>query len=622
MSAPIIPWRYRIASRQSVPILGGLLGLLALLIALGYFYAREHILAITHAQVNQFVSSIIRQEDYTRQWIMRTTRPLVDSLEHTFAQSSFTLEKISAQIPPAISDARGKHYIQLTLVDGTSVHSAYYDSKGEVTEEKARIIFGTPRTVKEIRATHSAYWSPPFVDVNHIVHMRYTVPLKDEKRITYALLTSSLAIPWFMDRIRSFSFFKQCIPFFLTEEGDWTLPDSTDKNIANLKTRMLENSRGITSVTWKGVRYIAVFLPSTETGLLIGVLIPRTDLFGHLDTITKTLVIVGIIIILLASYALHKTCKTLLQPLTHLIQVANKLAHGKLSDSAEKTDILNTKFHLETEKLQHATSRLRVALHQRMRDLTIMAQTRERLHGELAFARTIQNSLRPNPLPHIPHVSVAAHVHEAREVCGDMYDFFQLNEDEVCCVIGNVAEHGVPAALLTNRIMPSLHALILSGLSPGKALEHVNRVFETNRDSRGLFISALVGILHTKTGTFTWASAGQIPPFVLKDSVVCQLPWSENVPLGIRAHEQYEEREFCIDSDQTLLFIPLRLLSILNPEGHVYGEKRLETLLSHCDHTPKALLNVLFEDILTHAQSSLRDDIVLFAMQWHKDANK
>ncbi len=617
MISPIIPWRYRITSRQAVPILAGLGGLLCLLLTLGYFHAREQILAIANAQVNQFVSSISRQDDYSRQWLMRTLPSLAALLTKANIVTTATTTEIDKQITSAISDDRGKQLVEVALIHNGIVQRKYYDSSGIVPLERAAKTFEHLLSKEEILQTKKAFWASPHVTRDRSMHMRYTVPLQNEKGETYGIISSSLAIPWFLNRIRSFSFFKQCLPFLLTEEGEWTLPSQADTDIAFLKERMLHHQKGIISLKWQDIRYIAVFLPSNQEKLTIGVLIPRRDIFGFLDAITTALVTVGIIILILATYGLYRTCKTFLIPLVQLMGVADKLAHGKLTPPIETTSIKYIKNSLETEQLQSATNRLRVALHQRIRDLTIMAQTHERLHGELTFARTIQNSLRPNTLPQIPHIPMAAHVYEAREVCGDMYDCFQCTSDSICCVIGNVAEHGIPAALLTNRIMPCLHELILSGLSPSKALEHVNHVFGTDHKKGGLFISVFVGILDTQSGLFSWASAGQIPPFALMENAAWQLPWSENVPLGIRTHEQYEEQTLQLNSGQSLLFLPQRILSVLNPAGQTYGEKQLQTFLTNNHAAPEKLLKEVLKDVKNHAQSSLRDDIVLFAMQWY-----
>ena len=71
MSPSAVPWRYRLETRQSIPILVGLVGVLTLLLALGYLYARERILASVRGQVAQLVGSIARQDDYNRRWLER-----------------------------------------------------------------------------------------------------------------------------------------------------------------------------------------------------------------------------------------------------------------------------------------------------------------------------------------------------------------------------------------------------------------------------------------------------------------------------------------------------------------------------------------------------------------------
>ncbi len=621
MIAARIPWQYRIAARQTVPILTGIVGCFALLVTLGYFYAREEILSITNAQVKQFVSSIMRQDDYTRQWIMRAMPTLTLAVERHLTQGTIQQDLMDSEITSAISDARGKQFIEILYLKDNKLHSRYYCQKGVLPAQVVDNIFAAPPAVEHIPLIKEAYWSDAYVDRERTLHISYTQPLKDNKNNTFGILTTSLAIPWFTERIRSLAFFKQCIPFYLTPQGDWTLSPKTDTDLEPLKNIMRSSKTGITTITWQNKRYVVLFMPSGESELLIGVLIPREDLFGTLDTTAQVLVLIAFVVLLLATCALHKTNENFRIPLHQLLRMADKLAKGKF-DASEQTKLPSSfvTTSQETKQLYTATQKLRLALRQRMHDLTIMTQTKERLDGELRFARGIQNSLRPRTLPSCEEIEIAAFVHEAREVCGDMYDCFSLSEHEVCCVIGNVAEHGVPAALLTNRIMPLLHELILLGFTPSQALEHVNKVFDSDENTKALLVSAFVGILHVSTGLLTWASAGQFPPYILQNTASekkhWQLPWSGNMPLGAKENEHYGEHQVQLEAGQSILFLPQRILFLPDPQKKVYGEKCLDVFLQQDHGNIQDLLHAFVEDIRVHMQRVLRDDMVLFAIQW------
>ncbi len=622
MINPHIPWQYRITLRQTAPIVMGLLGCLALMLSLGYFYAREEILRTTKAQLQQFMQSIIRQNTYSRQWVMRSMPTFVHAVEKHIASPYLTQEQMDDQLTAAISNARGEKFVEVHYLQQGKTVSHYYCNKGPITEEKIGKFFSPPLSAYAISQLKKAQWDTPYVDENRTLHIRYTAPLKQKDDLVIGYITISLAKVWLTEHIRSFSVFEQCIPFFLTSDGQWTLQNTADIALNDLKKFMLTKYSGINSITWYGSSYIAIFMPSGDNDVLMGVLIPRKEIFGDLDTHTQILILLSFIILLLATYALYTTNQNFHTPLHQLLMAAETLAKGSFEQQNQFTlPVIRTR---ETKLLHKAMQRLQLALHQRIRDLTVMTQTRERLEGELRFARSIQNSLRPLYFPYHKQLEVAAFVHESREVCGDMYDCFPLSEHEVCFIIGNVAEHGVPAALLTNRIMPVLHELMLSGFSPDKALEHVHSISKLDQSSNKLLVSALVGIWHMQSGIFTWASAGQIPPFIIPSEKqkaqgqrCFQLPHSCSSALGSKKHDQYTLKDIQLSAGQSILFVPQRLLSLPSPQGVQYGKYALEHFLQEHHLAPQALLSELFDDICTHMQRNMRDDMVLFAAHFH-----
>lgn len=625
MNPSRVAWRYRLETRQSLPILVGLVGVLALLLTLGYLHARDQILASARGQVAQLVGSIARQDDYNRNWLKRGMQPLL-RLVATFPHLNGQEQKAAdADLSAIISDARGRQIVDVLLLDAHGkVTMRRYDSKKLLSVGPPPM---TEWTRQRVQAFTAPQWHAPEVDAARNLMLRYSVPIVDTdsggKTETIGICSVSLAISWFSDRVRSFSPFTNGSVFFLTRNGMWTLPPQDDIPLARLKTRMLAQASGESSFVWKDTPYMAVFMPMAGGELHLGLLIPRKDLFGDLDGLTHLLGLIGLAVLVLAAYSLHRTSKTVLSPLKPLGRLAARLARGELeADPHAPAPGPATRFPDEAQRLRLATEKLRRALRQRMQDLTLIGRTRERLFGEMTFARGMQESMRPPKLPQTADMEVAAFAHTAGDVCGDMYDYFFQSPRRLCCVMGNAAAHGVPAALLTSRIIPLLHELLLTGLPPGKALEHSNRVLGPTASREQHMVSVFAGILDLDDGLLRWASAGHTPPFRSLGREVDQLDWTGNMPLGIRDKETYPEREIRLRRGETLLFAGPRLLSVTDALGRSYGERALRRFLAGNTDAPADLVRALYARIRQHAGGPPQDDLTFFAVRWRGDVAK
>ncbi len=616
MNQKAIPWRYRLEIRQAVPILIGLTGILVLLLTLGYLHARKQILVTARAQLEQLEDSVARQDDYSHRWLERGMQPLAHLASKLVHASPQELRNLDDDIISILSDARGQQIVDVYYLDEkNNLVQRQYNSK--------KLLYaGTPSTTdwtaQTIFSLTEPLWDAPQMDTERNLTIRYSVPLKSEaQERTIGICSIALAMPWFTQRVLAFSSFENCTAFFLTHNGTWTLPARSDTELSSLKQYMLSENAGEKNVTWEGNAYTAVFMPLTGGSLRLGVLIPRENLFRNLDRLTRLLGGIGITVLLLAAYSLHRTTTSLLRPFKALGELAFRLARGELDSVPEAAPPqYPSRFPTEAERLQQATENLRQALHQRVRDLSLVGKTRERLFGELAFARTLQEALRPKKLPPTPSIETAAFVHTAGNVCGDMYDYFYQSPQSLCCIMGNVAERGVPAALLTGRVIPLLHELLLSQIAPGKALENVNRVLAPTFSQDQSMVSVLVGILSVDTGFFHWACAGHLPPFRCLKKRTEQLPWSGNVPLGIRVHEKYKEQEIQLRPGEMLFFTGQRLLSTPNTQGQAYGEDALQQFLANRSEPLPEVLRALYTQLRQHADGPPQDDLTYFAVRW------
>src|SRR5215212_7221404 len=137
---------------------------------------------------------------------------------------------------------------------------------------------------------------------------------------------------------------------------------------------------------------------------------------------------------------------------------------------------------------------------------------RERIEQELRIARLIQQSLLPKTLPELPGYEVAAYYQPAREVGGDFYDFFELDDGRLGFVVGDATGKGVPAALVMASARSMLRAVAQNAESPGDVLRRVNDTLVTDIPPN-MFVTCFYAILDPNSGSLTYANAGHDLPY-------------------------------------------------------------------------------------------------------------
>jgi sigma-B regulation protein RsbU (phosphoserine phosphatase) len=236
---------------------------------------------------------------------------------------------------------------------------------------------------------------------------------------------------------------------------------------------------------------------------------------------------------------------------------------------------------------------------------------KERMERELKVAADIQMSILPDVLPANENYDFGGRIVPARQVGGDFYDVFQLSENKLGILIGDVADKGVPSAIFMARA----HALIIAeaddSTTPGAVLRMVNKHI-TRLEKSTQFVTALYGVLDTKTRLFSYARAGHEPPLILNDKgEVHRLPHQPGMALGL-----WED----ITLDEYSLFLPIGSLLVMftdgmtdcrNPKGEPFGLDRIkETIAELRSSTAQASCDELLMRLLKYQNGSKQDDDV------------
>lgn len=243
-----------------------------------------------------------------------------------------------------------------------------------------------------------------------------------------------------------------------------------------------------------------------------------------------------------------------------------------------------------------------------------------RIETELNLATRIQTSMLPCLIPAFPeheNIKLRAVYHPAKEVGGDFYDYFRIDDARVGIVIADVSGKGVGAALFMTISKTVLKNQLQLGISPAEALTNANRQLCENNDA-GLFVTCWAGVYNTETGLLTYVNAGHNPPVLLrKDGKAQFLKQKGGFVLAGYDGFRYQEHELQLFVGDEMFFYTDGVTEATNPENKLYGESRLIDCLNQCSGQDVAdQLTAIKTDIDCFADGAEQfDDITIMAMR-------
>jgi len=292
---------------------------------------------------------------------------------------------------------------------------------------------------------------------------------------------------------------------------------------------------------------------------------------------------------------------------SELMQHHPLLANAMVTVLSQRLDNTNVStFRDLTEKnrqLQKAYDELKAAQEQLIE--------KERLERELKVAAEIQLSILPDILPSHPDFDFGGRILPARQVGGDFYDVFDLGNDKMGVLIGDVADKGVPSAIFMARA----HALIIAeadrASTPGEVLRMVNKHI-TRLEKSTQFVTALYGVLDTTTREFSYARAGHEPPLLLEaDGTVQRLPHKPGMALGLWENISLDEYSLVMPKGSVLMMFTDGMTDCRNPKGEPFGLERIKTTMTDLKaFSAQAGCDALFDTLMAYQNGSKQDDDV------------
>lgn len=483
-------------------------------------------------------------------------------------------------------------------------------------------------------------WSEPYFDegAGNIMMSTYSVPFynyKDGKQVFTGIVTADISLEWLMATIKKISFHQSSYSFLISRNGvfvshpnkDYIMRESifsiaeanNDNGLREIGRDMIRGGKGFVTLKnhFAGQKSWMYYAPLPSLGWSIGVVFPEDRLFAGIGKLGAIIMAIGGAGFLALLVVIITISGTITKPLRVLADKAGEIARGNL-----EVEVPRVRSHDEVAALSNSFHDMKVALKEYISNLAETTAAKERIESELKIAHTIQMSFLPKRFPPFPEkeeFEIFAALEPAKEVGGDLYDFFLIDEEHVFFSIGDVSGKGVPAALFMAVTKTLMKGICSQAVFPSLALETVNQELCKDNDS-SMFVTVFCGILNFKTGELLFANAGHNLPVLI--STGGEIRWLESPPgflLGIMEDAQFETSRLVLTPGDTLFVYTDGVTEAMNAQQEFFSDQTLIETITGCpdQRSPEGIIGCVLKAVKAFTgEEPQSDDITMLALHY------
>lgn len=410
--------------------------------------------------------------------------------------------------------------------------------------------------------------------------------------------------------------------------GQWISSLNGDIDSLDVINR-IQNSEWFMSVGygkvsgWTATNYLEI---KDENGNFLAYMVMNVrinDLANQVSTFLKIYIPIMIIMLAIVTFfGVKFVRKNLTGPVNRLAEAAREYTSlGKL-DVRDDTNVFN-KLDINTgneiEELWETMVDMERDVSRALVQIRDATAREERIATELDLAKNIQLAALPTTYINNDKIEIYAQMTPAKEVGGDFYDFFMIDDSHLAMVIADVSGKGVPAALFMMISKTLIKHRALQGGKPSEILKFTNDSL-TEDNINDMFVTIWIGILDTDTGTVTASSAGHEYPFYTDlDGEYQMLEDPHGVVCGVLEGLEYEDYTFRIPVDGRIFVYTDGVAEAQNETEEMYGLERIKSSLNrYKDKNPAELVALVKEDVDAYAGSQEQFDDITMLSLWYK----
>ncbi len=480
-----------------------------------------------------------------------------------------------------------------------------------------------------------ACWSPPYYDEGggQMVMCTYSSPIYDRTGGFVGIFTADISLEWLTDMIIGMKTSDASYTFMIAQDGTYIVHhkkerilnqtfatatvDMVDPEVAVLAEDMMAGESGMHVVDNDGVDSYVFYAPVPRTGWSIATVIPKNEVFADLrrNNINVSIIFgLGMVALFLACW---RIISRMARPLKKFAVSARSVARG---DFNAQLPVIHS--HDEMRELADSFGFMQSELTSYIANLQDTTSAKEKIESELRIARDIQMGMIPKIFPPFParrEIDLYATLRPAKEVGGDLYDFF-MDGDKLCFAIGDVSGKGVPASLFMAVTRSLFRAVATGESSPGEIVRSLTASISDNNDSN-MFVTLFVGILDLTSGHMRFCNAGHNPPVLMTpDGTTRYAEVKANIPVGVMEGFPFVEEEATLADGTCLMLYTDGVTEAENFGKELYGEERLLKLLTaHAQDSPRKQIDLTVNDIEEHVNGNIpSDDITMLALRFDR----
>jgi len=535
-------------------------------------------MTVKHLEIQQMVTSVesaVKNSNRLLEWAVDNPQTIYPILEE-FVKSNPDICGCAFAFEPYYYEDQGRWYEPYVLRDAN-------DSLIPIQIADSSHDYHSMTWYREGLEAESGRWTEPYIDNAGAQGMvcTYTIPVHNAMGELVGVFAADLSLNWLTDKFASENDSKE-VSFLVSREGrllacpdkdkimKYSLEDIKSQNsdtlIQRINKEMLSGHSGSAKVKDNnGNTRIVYYSPvGGRTGWSMAIVFSEKEMYRGLRAVAIKLQILMILGLALMVYIMWRTVRG-------------------------------------------------------FKRLQAVSAEKERIGSELRIASNIQNGMLPKtfpPYPDLDELTLYGTLMSAKEVGGDLYDFYVRDHKSYFC-IGDVSGKGVPASLVmavTRSLFRSVSGQIED---PGQIVSQINNAMsEMNENS--MFVTLFIGVLDLHTGELTYSNAGHCKPILLGEKPMF-VEIDANIPVGIMPDWHYTSQHTSMKPGQTLFLYTDGLTEAETVTQEQFGEKRLMNALAKAGTAPRPLVENIIQVVHEFVGSAEQsDDLTMLAIQFTK----
>ncbi|MEI6764627.1 MAG: SpoIIE family protein phosphatase [Bacteroidota bacterium] len=644
----------RLAYKLNVSILSAVFVIFAMILLYNYYVSRKLILKNVQENTKNLTSSAINKSE----GFFKVIEKIVLNAGYTIQDTEKSAEEVELMLSGIVKNNDEIYgsclaFSPYKFSPRVKYFAPYYFEKGDslLYKDLANSGYYYPDWAWYRNAIDKGkpVWSEPYYDEGggNVLMTTYSVPLYQKCRQTDSIcgvITADVSLKWLQKIVSQIKIFETGYAFLISQKGTFiTYPDTSfvmhenifslaektnDPDLKKIGDEMVaghEDFAPFNSRFHEGKCWI-YYTHLTNNDWSLGFVFPEDELYADLHKLNQMLILMAVAGLAMLLLIIISISNRVTRPLRRLALIAEGFGKGNFditippSTSNDEVGSLNKSFgHMQAELKQY------------IENLKRTTSAKEKIESELKIARDIQMGMIPRNFPAFSdrnEFDIYGFIEPAREVGGDLYDFFFIDDHHLCFVIGDVSGKGMPAALFMAITRTILRAEAqMAEVNASKVIELVNDYLCRDNESN-LFVTLIFGILDTRTGVIEFANAGHNYPFIVKrDGSVSELKNTHCIPLGIsnipckKAGTVYN-----LEAGDTIFLYTDGINEAFDSNDQQYTSTRISDMLVNKAHlTPFELVGQLIKDVQAFSSGTEQsDDISVLAIKYigNKDLNE